>query len=109
MPIDLRNERPRSLTEAAHGLPNRPSVRTLFRWAQKGVSGIVLETIKLGHRRYTTDEALERFFERVTAAGSHTETPQNLRDRDSRVLAAERELDQAGIERRSSRCKGGSV
>ena len=98
MPIDLQKERPRSLTEAAKGLPNRPSVRTLFRWSKKGINGIVLETVKLGHRRYTSDEALQRFFERITNATTGPETSSRTsRDRERRIAAAERELDQAGI------------
>ena len=98
MPIDLQNERPRSITEAAKRLPNRPSVRTLFRWSKKGVNGIVLETVKLGHHRYTSDEALQRFFERITNSTAGTKaSPRMTRDRERRIAAAERELDEAGV------------
>ena len=98
MSIDLSKERPCSLTEAAKSLPNRPSVRTVFRWSKKGVGGVVLETVKLGHSRYTSYEALERFFGRITNATSGRQTSSsNSRDRQRRIAAAERELDQAGV------------
>jgi hypothetical protein len=44
----------------------------MWRWAEYGVAGIRLETIYIGAVRYTSREALQRFFERVTAARTGT-------------------------------------
>ncbi len=54
-----------TMAEAARLLPSRPSVSNLYRWAEKGVDGVTLETIRVGHRRYTTPEAVHRFQRRV--------------------------------------------
>ena len=46
-------------------------IHAVHRWAQRGLSGVEpLETIHVGGRRYTSREALERFFARVTEAKS---------------------------------------
>lgn len=50
-----------SLREAARQLPGRPHLSTCHRWAEKGVNGIFLETIKVGRRRFTTQEAIDQF------------------------------------------------
>ena len=42
--------------------------QTLHRWATKGCSGVVLETIFVGGSRCTSTEALQRFFDAVTEA-----------------------------------------
>jgi hypothetical protein len=39
----------------------RPHLATLHRWATRGVRGVVLETVAVGHLRYTSTAALERF------------------------------------------------
>lgn len=46
----------------------RIAVQTLWRWATKGCSGVVLETILVGGCRCTSKEALQRFFAALTAA-----------------------------------------
>jgi hypothetical protein len=35
------------------------------RWADTGVDGVVLETVKVGGRRFTSLEAIERFLSRI--------------------------------------------
>ena len=52
----------------------RPNVSTLHRWASRGCRGVRLETVFVGHARFTSLEAVQRFFhakpcsvERVTA------------------------------------------
>jgi hypothetical protein len=42
----------------------------MWRWAEYGVAGIRLETVYIGSVRYTSRQALVRFFERATAARS---------------------------------------
>ena len=41
---------------------------TVFRWRTRGCRGVKLETILVGNARYSTLEALERFFAGSTAA-----------------------------------------
>jgi len=59
-----------SMTEAAQSCPNRPSVRTVWRWARQGIRGrsgvrFFLETWKLGGHTFTSREALARFFSAI--------------------------------------------
>ena len=63
---DLRNETLVALKEVPDQLPRRKGrkthYQTVWRWAKKGSRGAVLETIRIGHIRYTSQEALQRFF-----------------------------------------------
>lgn len=45
-----------------------PHVATVWRWTGHGVSGITLESIKLGGSRYTSREAIERFIQRLNGS-----------------------------------------
>jgi len=47
---------------------NQPHLATIWRWAQRGVRGIKLETVAIGGRRYVSPEAVERFIAATTAA-----------------------------------------
>ena len=49
------------LTEAAKKFPVRCSRSTLERWVRTGARGVLLETILVGNRRFTTEAAIERF------------------------------------------------
>ncbi|MBM4012598.1 MAG: DUF1580 domain-containing protein [Planctomycetes bacterium] len=40
----------------------RPNVSTLHRWASRGCRGVRLETVFVGHARFTSLEAIRRFF-----------------------------------------------
>lgn len=73
----------------------RPHRATIERWRLNGCSGVKLETLKVGARRMTSIEALQRFFHRVTAAsdGQSVSTPSP----SSRHGQANDELDRAGI------------
>ena len=76
-------------------LPGRPHVSTGYRFISKGSHGVILETVIVGARRYTSREALRRFVSRVTAVVNGAPQPHaDASDRDQRV---ERELDDAGI------------
>lgn len=63
--IDLQSEGLLSLADAAKALPRingrRIHVSTLWRWSRKGVRGVRLEHVRLGHRVCTSLEALNRF------------------------------------------------
>lgn len=101
MAIDISTEAVATLTEATHHLPRRrkgkrPAVSTLFRWAQKGVRGIRLETLQVGGTKCTSIEALQRFFEALT----YIDSPPPLRSLSQRRRAAEaaqRELEKEGV------------
>ena len=98
MSIDIQVETPVKMTEAANAVPGRPHNSTVWRWHQKGVRGVKLETILIGGTRYTSNEALQRFFDRTTAAAAGTESvPRTSAQRQRSFEKAERELNDAGI------------
>lgn len=79
---------------------------TLHRWRFPGLGGIRLECIKVGGVWHTSEEALQRFFEKLTAAqaarpeaGSHGLTRPAKRDRvtarDGHHARVEEELSAA--------------
>jgi len=99
MSIDLATENLKTLSEAARTLPGGPvHVSTVHRWRLKGVRGIRLETILRGGVRFTTDEAINRFFAASTAAAD-CETPQvpTNAQRERAIRKAEAECDRSGI------------
>jgi hypothetical protein len=59
--IDPSKELLLSMKEARHEFPNEPSTPTLWRWVLKGTGGVMLESIKIGGRRFTSKEAIARF------------------------------------------------
>ena len=103
--IDLSAETVVSLTQATHHLPRRrrgkrPNPATIYRWAQRGVHGIVLETIQVGGTKCTSVEALQRFCNRLTDpdASVSVESPTaRSRRREKQKDDAERLCEQAGI------------
>ena len=80
------------LKDAWKLVPGRPHSCTPIRWGTIGVRGCRLETCLIGGRRYTSREALERFFASISSQG-----PAPAQDVSDAVSAAEAELDQAGI------------
>lgn len=71
---------------------------TCWRWATRGAHGAKLETFTVGGRRYTTQEAFERF---VAATNGQSAPPPpkaaTNRQREAAIAAAEKELSRAGI------------
>lgn len=51
------------LRDVPKELPTRPCFQTVWRWAQKGVRGVKLETYMVGSKTVTSKQALHRFFE----------------------------------------------
>ena len=102
--FDLTRETRLSAREACrHPLTrrgSRPLSRSVLeRWWTHGVrstSGdrVVLESCRLGGLRFTTAEAIERFFARLNGADATKPTGTDLRRQHN---AAERELDVAGL------------
>lgn len=70
--IDAQTERictlPQAPERAEKIIARRVAVSTIYRWVQSGVRGVRLETRFLGGVRYTSEEAIQRFFDRVTAS-----------------------------------------
>lgn len=61
------------LPEASRSLPGNPHPTTIYRWATRGVSGVRLESLRVGGRFYTSSEAIDRFLGRLDeAAGNHS-------------------------------------
>ena len=60
-PLDLLAEDVIPLNEVPEEIPGRVDVSTVWRWAQRGVGGIKLETVKIGGKKLTSRQALSRF------------------------------------------------
>lgn len=104
MSIDITSEQVVTLAEATQHVPRRrggkyPHFATLWRWATRGCRGVVLETIMVGGTRCTSVEALQRFFDALTAAAGSAQ-PQPDPTPRARSAAHRRAVDalrQAGI------------
>ena len=108
MAIDVFSERVVSLKEAIALLPKSPRnkrlhVSTIYRWSLGGLrskDGMVirLEVVKIGGTTCTSQEALQRFFDRLSG-DSAVVTPASFtaRQRLRQIEKAEKELRRAGI------------
>jgi len=95
--IDL-SESLLTLTSAAQSLPGKPHSSTLHRWRLRGIRGVRLETILIGGVRYTSREALQRFFNATTAIANGDISPASTsKNRGQEIEAAEGELAKVGI------------
>ena len=104
--IDLMSETVRTLADLSELVPSRggktANPATLHRWATRGIaapdgSRIVLEAFFVGGRRYSSEEALERFIEAVTAAKEGQPIPEFESKPSKACLAAEAELIRMGL------------
>lgn len=71
--IDLSTEHLISIRDVPRHLPPRPTGRlvhisAVYRWILRGVRGVRLESIKVGGTAYTSQEALQRFGDRLSEA-----------------------------------------
>lgn len=69
--IDVTTETLVLLRDVPRQLPLRPHGKRLhisgvYRWILRGVRGVVLESVRIGGSTYTSQEALQRFSERLT-------------------------------------------
>lgn len=62
-----------SLIQARQRIPGSPHCATVRRWCHEGLHGVVLETVMVGGRRFTSQEAITRFIERLSH-GQHQTT-----------------------------------
>jgi regulator of protease activity HflC (stomatin/prohibitin superfamily) len=97
MAIDLSAESLLTLRQAAKSLPGKLHVATLHRWRLRGVRGVKLESILVGGIRYTSEEALQRFADALTAQTDGHTSPavRSQKQRASAIARAERELEAA--------------
>jgi hypothetical protein len=103
MTIDIATEQVVTLTHACKHLPQRrrgkrPALPTLYRWSNEGVNGVRLESIMVGGTRCTSVEALQRFFDALTAAADAEHSaaivpPPLTKSRQQAIEAAERRLE----------------
>ena len=80
-------------------LGNRVNPSTVHRWRIRGARGCKLETVLVGGRRYTSEEALLRFFDMATAAqdGGNASQRTHTKQRQQSHEAAEAYLRAEGI------------
>ncbi len=68
--LDFQSEAAVSLSEVPALLPRKNGKKvhysTVYRWVTKGTRGRILESMFIGGVRFTTIEALNRFFETTT-------------------------------------------
>jgi len=106
MAIDIQTEQVITPARASHLCPERrrgvrPNVATVYRWMLAGVKGIRLESIMVGGTRCTSVQALQRFFDALTAAADAAHSaaitpPPASKSRQKAIEAAERRLARAG-------------
>jgi hypothetical protein len=95
--ISIGNETLVPLTEVPNHLPRRKGRKlaysTVFRWVQRGVRGKRLESCRIGGIRFTSLQALTRFF-----AEPHCDSfPERGESRQRAIAAAQAELDSEGV------------
>jgi len=105
--IDFKTEELLTLKDACMILPRRrrgrkPHFATLWRWAKRGLSGVKLETLKVGGTLCTSREALQRFFDRLTEADQNPVPGRQFKmrtpaQRQRAIARAEKVLREAGI------------
>jgi hypothetical protein len=94
--IDVMTENVRLLLEWCKSAPGRPHHSTALRWALRGVKGVKLETVVIGGRRYTSDQAFARFVQRLNAAQTEQGEVRGVAAR-AQQARVEQELDRAGL------------
>jgi hypothetical protein len=108
MAIDVFHESLMSFDDVTKRLPRtfrgkRLHVSTLHRWVQGGLRSrdgqiVRLEMVKVGGQSCTSEEALQRFFDRLTGDQSIVTPPTiTRRQRLRQIEAAEEKLRRAGI------------
>ena len=79
-------------------LGNGVNRATVHRWRTRGARGSKLETVLAGGRRYTSQEALLRFFDSATAAEDGFGSPQhNAHERKREIEDVDAYLRSEGI------------
>lgn len=92
--IDLAAEHLIPLRDVPRCLPPRPNgkrvhISAVYRWTLRGIKGVILETIRVGGTRYTSQEAIQRFSERLTGPPAAQTPPLNV------TRVRQRQIEQA--------------
>ena len=102
--IDVTTENLITLSKAARDLPSRNGKRginnsTVWRWTVRGIRGVKLETVLVGGTRFTSQQALNRFFHASTAAAAGVVVPavRTSAQRQRAIDRAEEELIALGM------------
>jgi hypothetical protein len=99
--LDLQTQTPLTLNQARrlHFLRGRTgnqiSLDSIYRWASKGIRGVVLETRKIGGTTFTTAEAVGDFIERLNDPTRSNARTSSLRRRE--IAEVNKRLDKKGI------------
>ena len=105
--IDLNSEKLLTLEQAAEKL--LVSKASLYRWITQGYQGVKLEAIKLGVNWRTSEEALQRFGDRLTPnqelpdANPHRWRTSAKREKEQELILEE--LDELFGIRKCSKCR----
>ncbi len=91
--IDLERETLIPLRDVPKRLPPRTNDRRLhisavYRWATRGVRGVVLETIRIGGTTFTSVQALQRFAEAQSRDSSSTPAGPSTQARQRAIASA---------------------
>lgn len=92
------------LTDIAKKLDTRPCVRTVWRWAERGISGVRLRTYRLGHARVSTWSDVEAFFAQVEAVRSGRAVPDDATPRSAVQRRRDHAWAVAALQRRGIEC-----
>jgi len=97
--IELSSESLVPLRSVPKLLPKRPNgkrvhISAVYRWIQRGVRGVRLESTRVGGTTYTSEEALQRFSERLSEANrSSTSSRVLTRRRQRQIEQASRQVE----------------
>jgi hypothetical protein len=105
MPIVVAEERVFPVSDLPDHVPPRRGrkqhISTGFRWVKApGVRGVVLETVRVGGTLYTSTQALQRFFNALSATDArpdHGAAPRSPAGRSKAADKADRELASLGF------------
>lgn len=96
--IDTSTETLIPIREIPDHVPgSRVHSATVWRWVLTGCRGVILETVFVGGKRYTSKAAIGRFIEETTAARTCRKPSQGQRSKTNqrRIDAAYREFGRA--------------
>jgi Protein of unknown function (DUF1580) len=100
--VDIATEQVFALAEIHKHVPKRRGGRKIhtatgYRWASRGLNGVRLEVVQVGGTKCTSLEALQRFFERLSAVASGEAPPvRTAKQRERAAAKANDELQKAG-------------
>ncbi len=102
MAIDIQNEKLIPFREVPAWCKEHVGKRihpsTIHRWRLRGTRSVKLETLLVGGARYTSAEALARFFARTTAAADGETVVIETEEMNSKAIAdAQAFLDSEGV------------